>query len=203
MSDAKESTATVAGCKIDVMRGGKGDPLLFLHGAGGVGIWLPFFEKLSEHFDVIVPEHPGFGRSDTPEWLDHVSDLANFYLEFIDKLGLKGIHLVGNSLGGWIAADLAVRNTTPLRTLTLLAPAGIHVPGVPPGDIFLWTPEAAHPQPVSRSEDRRHDAGAAGDDGGATAADQERARARQAHLAAAPATTPTCASGCTASTVRR
>jgi len=141
MSEAKESTVTVAGCKIYMLRGGKGEPLLFLHGGGGVGVWLPFFEKLSDHYDVIMPEHPGFGRSDTPDWLDRVSDLANFYLEFIQQFGLKDIHLVGHSLGGWTAADLAVRNTAPLRTLTLLAPAGISVPDVPPGDIFMWSPE--------------------------------------------------------------
>ena len=141
MSDVTESWETIAGCKINVLRGGKGTPLLFLHGARGAGVWLPFFKTLSEHFDVIVPEHPGFGRSDTPEWLDNVGDLANFYLEFIQKLGLREVNLVGTSLGGWIAADLAVRNSSALRSLTLVAAAGIHVPGAPKGDLFLWTPE--------------------------------------------------------------
>ncbi len=141
MSDAKESYETVAGCKVQMLRGGKGAPLLFLHGGGGAGVWFPFFQKLADRYDVIMPEHPGFGRSDTPEWLDNVGDLANFYLDFIKQLGLRDIHLVGHSLGGWIAADLAVRNTSALRSLTLMAPAGIHVAGVPKGDIFLWTPE--------------------------------------------------------------
>lgn len=141
MSDVKEFFETVAGCKVQMLRGGKGAPLLFLHGAGGAGVWLPFFKMLAEKYDVIVPEHPGFGRSDSPDWLDNVGDLANFYLEFIQKLGLKDINLVGTSLGGWIAADLAVRNATSLRSLTLMAPAGIHVHGIPKGDIFMWTPE--------------------------------------------------------------
>ena len=141
MSDAVESWETIAGCKINVLRGGKGAPLLFLHGARGAGVWLPFFKALSEHFDVIVPEHPGFGRSEVPEWLDNVGDLANFYLEFMHKLGLRDVNLVGTSLGGWIAADLAVRNCDRLSTLTLVAAAGIHVPGVPKGDLFLWAPE--------------------------------------------------------------
>jgi pimeloyl-ACP methyl ester carboxylesterase len=124
MSDATESWETIAGCKINVLRGGRGAPLLFLHGARGAGVWLPFFKALSEHFEVIVPEHPGFGRSDMPE-----------------KLGLREINLVGTSLGGWIAADLAVRNNNPLRSLVLVAAAGIHVSGAPKGDLFLWTPE--------------------------------------------------------------
>jgi len=141
MSEPKEFYETIAGCKVQMLRGGKGAPLLFLHGGGGAGVWLPFFKTLADKFEVIVPEHPGFGRSDMPDWLDNIGDFANFYLEFMDKLGLTGVNLVGTSLGGWIAADLAVRDSGPLRTLTLVAPAGIHVQGVPKSDIFLWTPE--------------------------------------------------------------
>jgi pimeloyl-ACP methyl ester carboxylesterase len=141
MSDPRETFETFAGCKVHVLRGGKGKPLLFLHGGGGAGIWLPFFKSLAEKYEVIVPEHPGFGRSDMPDWLDNVGDYANFYLSFIKQLGLKDINLVGTSLGGWIGADLAVRNSAPLRSLTLIAPAGIHVNGVPKGDLFLWNPE--------------------------------------------------------------
>ncbi len=141
MSDAKEIVETIDGCKVSMLRGGKGEPMLFLHGAGGAGVWLPFMKKMAEKFDVIVPEHPGFGKTDSPEWLDNVGDVAYFYLDLIEKLGLRNIHLVGTSLGGWIAAEIAVRNTSRLRTVTLIAPAGIHVKGVAKGDIFLWTPE--------------------------------------------------------------
>ena len=120
------------------MRAGSGDPLLFLHGAGGGGQWLPFMNALSRDFEVFVPEHPGFGKSDTPPWLDNVADLAYFYLDFVEKFRLRGVHLVGASLGGWIAAEVAVRNQTPFTTLTLVAPAGLHVKGVPKGDMFMW-----------------------------------------------------------------
>jgi pimeloyl-ACP methyl ester carboxylesterase len=123
------------------MRGGKGPPLLFLHGAGGAGVWLPFMAALSEDYDVIVPDHPGFGKSDRPDWLDQLSDLAYFYLDFLETLDLKNVHLVGNSLGGWLAAEIAIRNTSRLRTLTLVGAAGIHVKGVPKGDMFIWSPE--------------------------------------------------------------
>ena len=119
MSEATEHYETIEGCKTQYLRGGKGPTVLFLHGGGGAGIWFPFFNSLSEKYDVVMPEHPGFGRSDTPPWLDNVGDLSNFYFEFIKKLGLKDIHLVGNSLGGWIAADMVVRNSTPFRSLTL------------------------------------------------------------------------------------
>jgi pimeloyl-ACP methyl ester carboxylesterase len=139
MTDVRHSIERVAGCNVSVRRGGAGQPLLFLHGAGGGNRWLPFMEALSQNFEVIVPEHPGFGESEMPAWLDNVGDLAYFYLDFVEQLGLKQVHLVGASLGGWIAAEIAARNQSSLRTLTLVAAAGIHVAGVQKGDIFLWS----------------------------------------------------------------
>jgi pimeloyl-ACP methyl ester carboxylesterase len=137
----QESFVTVAGCKTRLMRGGSGEPLLFLHGARGASAWLPFWETLSKRFEVIVPEHPGFGGSDMPDWLDNTSDLAYFYLDFIDALKLTKVNLAGVSLGGWIAAEIAVRDDSTLKTMTLIAPAGIHVKGVAKGDIFMWSRE--------------------------------------------------------------
>jgi len=101
----------------------------------------PFMEALAQRFDVIVPEHPGYGGSDTPDWLDTIGDLAYFYLDVIDALKLSGVHLVGTSLGGWIAAEIAVRNCTKLATLTLSAAVGINVKGVAKGDLFMWSRE--------------------------------------------------------------
>jgi pimeloyl-ACP methyl ester carboxylesterase len=123
------------------MRGGNGSPMLYLHGAGGGGIWLPFLSRLASKLDVIFPEHPGFGESDTPPWLDSIADLANFYLDFLDQLDLEGVHIVGHSLGGWIAAELAVRNSARLASLTLVASGGIHVKGVEQVDTFLTSDE--------------------------------------------------------------
>jgi pimeloyl-ACP methyl ester carboxylesterase len=97
--------------------------------------------ELAARHDVIVPEHPGFGVSDTPDWLDTIPDLASFYLDFLDQLNLTGVDLVGFSLGGWIAAELAVRNTRRLNSLTLVGAAGIHVPGVAQVDTFLSNDE--------------------------------------------------------------
>ena len=129
------------GCRIRMMRGGSGPPLLVLHGAGGAGVWLPFMDRLAERFELIVPEHPGFGASDTPDWLDTIHDLAYFYLDFLADQGLIGVHLVGLSLGGWIAAEIAVRCTARLATLTLVDAAGIYLPGVPQSDPFLRSEE--------------------------------------------------------------
>ena len=138
---AKETFETFSGCKIRLLRGGQGAPLLHLHGALGVSAWTPYMERLSQHFEVIVPDHPGFGASDTPDWLDNVGDLAYFYLDVMKATGLSGVHLSGASLGGWIAAEIAVRDCHALKSLTLTAPAGIHVKGLSKGDIFMWSPE--------------------------------------------------------------
>jgi len=91
---------------------------------------------LSRDFAVYAPEHPGFGKSDDPPWLDEVGDLAYFYLDFFERLGLGRVHLVGTSLGGWIAAELAVRNQTRLASLTLVGAVGILAAGKPIDDIF-------------------------------------------------------------------
>jgi pimeloyl-ACP methyl ester carboxylesterase len=128
---------------VRIMRRGSGPPLVFLHGANGLPVWLPMFDILSKEFEVIVPEHPGFGLSDNPPWIRTVGDLAMYYLDFLDGLGPYRVHLVGLSLGGWTAAEVAVRNCSRLASLSLLAPAGVRVKGIPSGDNFIWGPEEA------------------------------------------------------------
>jgi len=131
----------VDGCKTHLRRGGAGDPLLFLHGASGAPVVMPFMEKLAQRFDVLVPEHPGWGRSDEPEWLENIHDVAYFYLDFLNHLNLKNTTIVGSSMGGWIAMEMAVRDTSRIKSLVLVSPAGIASPGVLPADIFLMAPE--------------------------------------------------------------
>jgi pimeloyl-ACP methyl ester carboxylesterase len=139
----KPETLVTRGTRVRIRRAGKGKPVLFLHGAGGWPAWLPFFERLSHHFAVTVPEHPGFGGSDDPHWLRDVPDLAMHYLDVLDGAFASPVHVIGHSLGGWTAAEAAARNTRRIASLTLLAPAGIRVKGVPPGDNFIWSPEEA------------------------------------------------------------
>lgn len=136
-----QSTLHLDGCKINLRRGGRGDPLLYLHGAGGAPVVLPFMEKLAERFDMLVPEHPGWGLSDEPQWLENIHDLAYFYLDFLQALDLKDVVLVGSSMGGWIALEMAVRDCSRIRSIVLVGPAGIAAPGVQPADIFLMSPE--------------------------------------------------------------
>jgi len=136
-----ETMLELRGTRIRVLRGGSGQPVIFLHGASGHVGWLPFLEALSQRFDVIAPEHPGFGQSDDPVWLDKPADLAYFYLDLIAAMKLDRVHLVGTSLGGWIAAELAVRNTSRLASLTLVCAVGIPADGAPIDDMFRMTAE--------------------------------------------------------------
>jgi pimeloyl-ACP methyl ester carboxylesterase len=140
-TDAQHSTE-VNGAKINYLRAGSGAPLLFLHGAGGISGWMPWMDKLAASYDLIVPDHPGWGRSDMPEWFDNIHDLAYFYLDFMDALGLKDVHLAGSSIGGWLACEIAIRNTQHLKTMTLIDPAGLRVVGLDRFDIFLNGREA-------------------------------------------------------------
>ena len=131
----------VRGCSIACLKGGAGETVLYLHGADGAGHVLPFMSALAEHHALWVPEHPGFGQSDEPDWLDNIHDLAYFYLDFLAHLDLRDVHLVGMSLGGWIALEIAIRSTARIKSLTVAGAAGIHVPGLATGDVFTWSPE--------------------------------------------------------------
>jgi pimeloyl-ACP methyl ester carboxylesterase len=136
----REEGHKVRDIEVRLWRDGAGTALMFLHGAAGVPAWMPFFTQLAGAHEVLLPEHPGFGHSDNPAWIRNVGDVAMYYLDFLDGLG-KQVHLVGHSLGGWIAAELAVRNCSRLASLSLIAPAGVRVKGVPSGDNFIWSPE--------------------------------------------------------------
>ena len=132
---------TVDGCRTHLRRGGKGTPLVFLHGASGAPVVLPFMEKLAGRFDVIVPDHPGYGESDEPEWLENIHDVAYFYLDFFGRLELEKAVIVGSSMGGWMAMEMAVRNTSRIGSLVLVSPAGVAAERAEPADIFLLPPE--------------------------------------------------------------
>jgi len=129
------------GVRVAYRRQGKGPPTLYLHGAGLTRMWLPFHERLSGSLDVIAPEHPGYGETEMPEWLDGFDDLVIHYDELLGKLALERPHLVGYSLGGWIAAELAVFYPRRFASLTLITPVGLRIPGKPLADLFAMDPE--------------------------------------------------------------
>ena len=136
-----ETFVELRGAKLFLRRDGAGEPILFLHGVQGLPAWTAALSRLAEHFTVLAPDHPGFGRSDTPNWIDDVDDLAFFYLDLLRKLADGRVHIVGHSLGGWIAMAMAVRSTAQIQSLTLIDSAGISVPGVRRGDMFIGSPQ--------------------------------------------------------------
>ena len=135
-------TVLVNGSAMSYRRRGRGEPLLFLHGSACIAEWPPVLAELAEHYDVIVPDHPGFGHSPSPPWLDNIHDVAYAYLGFMEALKLRNVHVAGHALGGWIACEIAIRCDRDFRSLALIAPMGIRVPGVRKLDTFLMSPEA-------------------------------------------------------------
>ena len=140
-----EEFLELAGGRVHLLRGGPAsgtaEPVLFLHAAGGAGEWHPFHELLAARgFEVIAPDHPGFGKSDEFPEVDRIDDLVFHYLDVLDALGLDRPHVVGGSFGGWIAAELAVYAPHRIGSLTLLSAAGLRLPEHPVTDLFLLPP---------------------------------------------------------------
>jgi pimeloyl-ACP methyl ester carboxylesterase len=116
---------TVRGLELEVVHRGTGPALLLLHGAGGIDPRAEFFDLLARHFEVVAPSHPGLGNSPLPDLFDSVDDLAYVYLDLLEQFDLREVTLAGFSLGGWIAAEVAVRCAHRLSRLILVGPVGI------------------------------------------------------------------------------
>jgi pimeloyl-ACP methyl ester carboxylesterase len=121
----------VADVELELLDTGQGSsaarPILFLHGGGGFNPQQPFVAPLSEGGRLVAPLHPGFGKSSLPDWLDSVDDIAHLHLELMDILKLDNIDLVGCSIGGWIAAEMATKSPERFRRIVLSGPVGIKV----------------------------------------------------------------------------
>ena len=135
---------TLHGVQLDVYEQGQGRPILVLHGEDGPFPQAPFFSLLANQGRVILPTHPGFGHAPDVADIDTVDDLAYLYLDLLDEYDLQGTIVIGCSLGGWIAAEMAVKSTARLSRLVLVAPLGIKIGDretrdIP--DIFALPPE--------------------------------------------------------------
>lgn len=124
-SVGQERSVQVAGLNIAYREGGSGEPLVVVHHDIGSQGWTPFSETLAGSFRVIVPELPGYGRSDRPAWARHPRDMAMLLGLFLDKLDIDSAVLVGLGFGGWIAAEMAIMNQRRYRRLVLVGPPGI------------------------------------------------------------------------------
>lgn len=121
-----ERVMRVAGVETQVRRGGEGPPLIFIHGEFGLPGWLDALGMLANSFDVIAPSLPGYGRTARPDWVMSVHDLAAWVTWFARDIGVeKPAHVVGSSLGGWIAAEIATIAPAFMRKLVLVSPMGV------------------------------------------------------------------------------
>ena len=131
-ADASAAGLEVHGVALEVLERGKGRPLLFLHPghpSGRLDSNAPVLDALAAHARVIAPTHPGFGSTPAPRELTTVDDLAYLYLDLLDEIDLDDVVVVGVSLGGWIAAEMAVKSTERISALVLADAVGIK-----PGD---------------------------------------------------------------------
>jgi pimeloyl-ACP methyl ester carboxylesterase len=112
---------------IEVLQGGKGPVLLFLDGTGGFRPDGPFAGALTSRFHVVAPMLPGFGKSDLPDWVTSADDFAHIILHLLRELRLEKVVLVGASLGGWIAAEMATMDPSAIASLILVSPVGVKV----------------------------------------------------------------------------
>jgi len=133
---------SVAGVSTYLLRGGRGAPLLVLAPELAPGRWFPYHEALASRFHVFAPDHPGFGQSERPGWLAGIDDLVFHYADLLDTLHLERVSIVGTSLGGWIAAELAATHPQRVHRLVLIGAAGLKVEGAERYDIFLNSIEA-------------------------------------------------------------
>ena len=147
MTNASRSLI-VRGVELEVVERGHGRTILWLHGEDGLDPEAPVLDLLAAHGRLLAPSHPGFGHSPDAPTIDTVDDLAYLYLDLLAEQDCRGVVVIGCSLGGWIAAEMAVRCTDRLARLVLVGPLGITVGDretrdIP--DIF-----ALHPDEVGR-----------------------------------------------------
>ena len=116
VESGQESRQVVNGVTLQVFHGGQGPILLVLHDCEVMTVWQPYHAALAAQCTVLAPSHPGFGASEGAQSLDSIDDLAYFYLDFVASLGQE-VDVLGLGMGGWVAAEMAVRCGHGLRRL--------------------------------------------------------------------------------------
>ncbi len=123
-----------------MQRGGSGEPLLFLHGAGGPLVGAPFLEELAQNFTIYAPAHPDLGSGTGIEHIDDVIDIVLYYHDSLDELQINRPHIVGHSLGGMVAAETSALAPYRINRLVLICPAGLWLDDNPIPDVFTFNP---------------------------------------------------------------
>ena len=120
-----EEVVQVDGTDLVVVTGGSGTPLLVLHEELGWPGWLKWNTALAHSHTLIIPQHPGYSRTERAEWIRDMRDMAGFYARYLLEQNLAPIDVLGFSMGGWIAAEMAACNPAQFRKLIMVAPMGI------------------------------------------------------------------------------
>ena len=132
-----EERYQAAGAEMLMLKGGSGDPLLVLHDEMGQPGWLQLHEQLAQDYTVYAPSLPGFGVTARLDWVMNMRDIATWTLWALEDIGLTNSNVVGFSLGGWLAAEMATQSPQAFRKMALAAPAGILPPTGEILDMFL------------------------------------------------------------------
>ena len=132
-----EEMVELAGTSIQLVKGGSGEPLLILHDEMGYPGWMNFHEALGQSNELIIPAPPGFGDSPYLDWIMNMRDMAGWYLEALDDMGVGQINMMGFSFGGWMAAEMATMDPGHFKKLILVNAAGIKPPVGEIFDMFL------------------------------------------------------------------
>jgi pimeloyl-ACP methyl ester carboxylesterase len=138
----QEETVPVAGTNLTLIQGGTGRPLLVLHEELGYPGWLRWNSELARTHSLVIPHHPGFGKSPRVEWISNIRDMAGFYARVVRERGLAPVDVIGFSMGGWIAAEMAACDAKQFRRMVLVAPTGIKPPEGNIMDLFIVTARA-------------------------------------------------------------
>lgn len=133
---ANSKQRTVFDTTVEVRSGGSGPPLLFVHGEGSTSGWREVHDALAESFTVYAPVLPGFGGSEVPEWMKGTADLVFHLIDLLALLEVEQPVVVGESLGGWVAADLAIHRPDLIGGLVLVGALGLR-PVQPMPDLFI------------------------------------------------------------------
>lgn len=137
----ERTVETRRGIKSRVFEAGSGPPLLSLHAAGGLLPEEPVLERLSQRFHVFAPEWPGYGETGGEDLLEDMLDFALHGWDLVEALGLDTAPVVvGHSMGGMIAAEMACLNPRGVAKLVLIAPAGLWIDAHPIPDLFTLLP---------------------------------------------------------------
>ncbi len=134
------ATPTLSPDPASAWRGGSGTPLLFLHGFEGPAATAGFREALAERYSVVAPTHPGYDGSGDLEEIEGVLDLVLQYRQFIEREFEGPVDVLGHSLGGMFAAEIAAICPQVVRRLVLAAPFGLWLDEQPIPDLFVMSP---------------------------------------------------------------